>query len=88
MRRWSPCSGTPVILSPDSTKVGALRALRPNVSFLGEPSDENRLVMPEPLGDLPCARKAAEISWIVLQPGGGGFPHFRPECADGPGPWG
>lgn len=88
MRRWSPCPGTPVILSPDSTKVGALRALHPDVSFSGGLSDERRLVMPEPLGDLPRARKAPESSCGVLQPGGGGFPRFRPEYADGPGPWG
>lgn len=88
MRRWSPCSGTPVILSPVSTKVIAPRALHPDVSFLGGLPDEIRLVMSEPLRDLPCAGNEAPASSCgVLQPGGGGLPRFSPDYADGPGPW-
>jgi len=55
MRSWSACPGTPAILFPVSTKVGALRTLHPDVSFSGGLSDGTRLVVLDPMGDLPCA---------------------------------
>ncbi|MEV8247480.1 class II glutamine amidotransferase [Streptomyces rochei] len=62
-----------------STKVDALRALHPDVSFLRELSDETRLVVSEPLGDLPGR------SYGVVQPGGGVLHRFRPEYPEGTG---
>lgn len=68
-----------------STKVGALRALHPDVSFLPELSDETRLVVSEPLGDLPGAwNEVSESSYGVFRPGGGVLHRFRPGYAGGP----
>jgi len=65
-----------------STRVDALRALHPDVSFLRELSDETRLVVSEPLGDLPGAwNEVPESSYGVVQPGGGVLQRFRPEYA-------
>ncbi|WP_121745168.1 class II glutamine amidotransferase [Streptomyces sp. E2N166] len=72
-----------------STKVDALRALHPDVAFLRELLDETRLVVSEPLGDLPGAwNEVPESSYGVVKPGGGVLHRFRPEYVDGPGPWG
>ncbi|MEU1875290.1 putative glutamine amidotransferase [Streptomyces ambofaciens] len=69
-----------------STKVDALRALHPDVSFLRELSDETRLVVSEPLGDLPEAwNEVPESSYGVVQPGGGVLHRFRPEYPEGTG---
>ncbi|MEV7792911.1 class II glutamine amidotransferase [Streptomyces sp. NPDC087512] len=68
-----------------STRVDALRALHPDVSFLRGLSDETRLVVSEPLGDLPGAwNEVPESSYGVVRPGGGELRPFRPEYADGP----
>ncbi|MFI8946736.1 class II glutamine amidotransferase [Streptomyces sp. NPDC053750] len=69
-----------------STEVDALRALHPDVSFLRELSDETRLVVSEPLGDLPGAwNEVPESSYGVVQPGRGVLRPFTPEYADGAG---
>ncbi|MEV8296508.1 class II glutamine amidotransferase [Streptomyces rochei] len=69
-----------------STKVDALRALHPDVSFPRELSDETRLVVSEPLGDLPGAwKEVPESSYGVVQPGGGVLHRFRPEYSAGSG---
>ncbi|KPL30639.1 glutamine amidotransferase [Streptomyces anulatus] len=73
-----------------STRVDALRALHPDVSFLRELSDETRLVVSEPLGDLPGAwSEVPESSYGVVEPGGSGvLHHFSPTYADGSRPQG
>ncbi|GGZ90005.1 hypothetical protein AUW26_26580 [Streptomyces sp. CC71] len=97
--RWIAYSGTPVLLSEvlfqlwmhngmisEFTKVDALRALHPDVSFPRELSDETRLVVSEPLGDLPGAwNEVPESSYGVVQPGGGVLHRFRPEYTAGSG---
>lgn len=53
-----------------SAKVETLRALHPDVSFVGEISDETRLVVSEPLGELPRAwKEVPESSCGIVQPG-------------------
>lgn len=70
-----------------STKVDALRALHPDASFLREISDQTRLVVSEPLGDLPGAwNEVPESSYGVIEPGGGVLRAFRPEPVGSPGP--
>ncbi|MFF4172479.1 class II glutamine amidotransferase [Streptomyces sp. NPDC001744] len=65
-----------------SAEVDALRALHPDVSFLRELSDETRLVVSEPLGDLPGAwNEVPENSYGVVQPGESALHDFRPEYA-------
>lgn len=62
-----------------STKVDALRALHPDASFLRDISDETRLVVSEPLGDLPGAwNEVPESSYGVIQAGGDTLHAFRP----------
>nr|WP_247707225.1 hypothetical protein [Streptomyces sp. RT42] len=69
-----------------STKVDALRALHPDVSFPRELSDETRLVVSERLGDLPGAwNEVPGSSYGVVQPGGGVLHRFRPEYTAGSG---
>jgi glutamine amidotransferase len=69
-----------------STRVGTLRALHPDVSFLHELSDETRLVVSEPLGNLPGAwNEVPESSYGVVEPGGGALHRFRPRYAEGTG---
>ncbi|CAM5268185.1 class II glutamine amidotransferase [Streptomyces glaucescens] len=63
-----------------STKVDALRALHPDVSFLRDISDATRLVVSEPLGDLTGAwNEVPESSYGIVQPGGGVLGAFRPD---------
>ncbi|MCX4759476.1 class II glutamine amidotransferase [Streptomyces sp. NBC_01275] len=53
-----------------STRVDTLRALHPEVAFLSEVSDDTRLIVSEPPGDLPGAwNEVPESSWGVVQPG-------------------
>ncbi|MEU3515402.1 class II glutamine amidotransferase [Streptomyces sp. NPDC006654] len=62
-----------------SAKVDALRALHPDVSFLREISDETRLVVSEPLGDLPGAwREVPESSCGIVRPGQDVLQAFQP----------
>ncbi|MFC8348212.1 class II glutamine amidotransferase [Streptomyces sp. NPDC057280] len=63
-----------------STRVETLRALHPDADFLRGISDETRLVVSEPLGDLPGAwNEVPENSYGVVQPGGDAFHAFRPD---------
>ena len=63
-----------------STQVEALRALHPDVAFLQEVSDETRLVVSEPLGDLPGAwNEVPESSYGVVRPGGDTLLPFAPQ---------
>lgn len=62
-----------------SAEVDALRALHPDVSFLREISDETRLVVSEPLGDLPGAwREVPESSCGIVRPGQDVLQAFEP----------
>jgi predicted glutamine amidotransferase len=59
-----------------STKVETLRALHPEVEVLSELSNESRLLVSEPLRDLPGAwNEVPEASWAVV---GGGHDELRP----------
>ncbi|MEV7070347.1 class II glutamine amidotransferase [Streptomyces sp. NPDC091972] len=62
-----------------STAVDSLRALHPDATFLQEIGDETRLVVSEPLGDLPGAwNEVPESSYGVIQPGPDMLYPFRP----------
>lgn len=63
-----------------SSRVDDLRALHPDVAFLRDISDETRLVVSEPLGDLPGAwNEVPESSYGVIQPGQDVLRHFEPQ---------
>ncbi|MGW6395289.1 class II glutamine amidotransferase [Streptomyces sp. NPDC055103] len=63
-----------------SSRVDALRKLHPEVTFLQEVSDETRLVVSEPLGDLPGAwNEVPESSYGVVQAGADDLRPFIPE---------
>jgi predicted glutamine amidotransferase len=65
-----------------SSKVDALRALHPDVRFLREISEDTRLVVSEPLGDLPGAwNEVPENSYGIIQPGEDTLRHFTPQYA-------
>jgi predicted glutamine amidotransferase len=65
-----------------STRVDALRKLHPDAAFLEEVSDETRLIVSEPLGDLPGAwNEVPESSYSVVQPGADELYPFVPEPA-------
>ncbi|MEU6485327.1 class II glutamine amidotransferase [Streptomyces sp. NPDC046887] len=62
-----------------STKVSALRALHPDAALLRDISDETRLVVSEPLGDLSGAwNEVPEGSYGVVQPGEHILREFQP----------
>ncbi|WP_055717194.1 class II glutamine amidotransferase [Streptomyces torulosus] len=62
-----------------STDVETLRSLHPDLTFLREVSDDTRLVVSEPLGDLPGAwNKVPESSYGVVQPGSDELLPFAP----------
>ncbi|MDH6519089.1 putative glutamine amidotransferase [Streptomyces sp. SAI-208] len=62
-----------------STRVESLRALHPDTAFLREVGDETRLVVSEPLGDLPGAwNEVPESSYGVVQPGEDVLHPFKP----------
>ncbi|MFF4491605.1 class II glutamine amidotransferase [Streptomyces sp. NPDC001544] len=64
-----------------STEVETLRALHPDVAFLRDISDETRLVVSEPLGDLPGAwNEVPESSWGVVQEGRDELFRFTPQA--------
>jgi glutamine amidotransferase len=63
-----------------STRVDTLRALHPDAAFLRDISDETRLVVSEPLGDLPGAwNEVPESSYGVIEPGRDSMHAFRPD---------
>jgi len=65
-----------------STRVDALRRLHPDAAFLREVSDDTRLVVSEPLGDLPGAwNEVPESSYHVIQDGSDELYPFVPEPA-------
>jgi predicted glutamine amidotransferase len=62
-----------------STDVRTLRTLYPDDLRLQDVSDESRLIVSEPLGDLPGVwNEAPEASWGVIQPGADELHPFRP----------
>ncbi|MFF4015668.1 class II glutamine amidotransferase [Streptomyces sp. NPDC001843] len=64
-----------------STEVETLRALHSDVAFLRDISDETRLVVSEPLGDLPGAwNEVPESSWGVVQEGRDELFRFTPQA--------
>ncbi|MEU6539670.1 class II glutamine amidotransferase [Streptomyces sp. NPDC047000] len=64
-----------------STRVETLRALHPDTAFLRDVSDETRLVVSEPLGDLPGAwNEVPEGSCGVVQPGADELLPFAPRA--------
>ncbi|WTX00194.1 class II glutamine amidotransferase [Streptomycetaceae bacterium NBC_01309] len=65
-----------------STRVETLRALHPDVGFLREVSDDTRLVVSEPLGDLPGAwNEVPESSCGVVGPDADELHPFAPQAA-------
>ncbi|MEU9030905.1 class II glutamine amidotransferase [Streptomyces sp. NPDC048383] len=65
-----------------SSRVDALRRLHPDVAFLRDISEETRLIVSEPLGDLPGAwNEVPESSYGVVQPGADELYPFAPEPA-------
>jgi glutamine amidotransferase len=59
--------------------VESLRALHPGLPFLKEASDDSRLIVSEPLGDLPGVwNKVPESSYGVVQPEGDDLRPFVP----------
>ncbi|MCB5179428.1 class II glutamine amidotransferase [Streptomyces antimicrobicus] len=62
-----------------STRVESLRALHPDVSFLQEVSDDTRLVVSEPLSDLPGAwNEVPEHTYGVVRVGHDSLHTFAP----------
>ncbi len=62
-----------------STNVGALRELYPDRPRLREVSDEARIIVSEPLGDLPGVwNEVPESSYGVVQDGEDELHPFRP----------
>ncbi|MYS70269.1 class II glutamine amidotransferase, partial [Streptomyces sp. SID5926] len=62
-----------------SSRVESLRALHPGLPFLKEASDSTRLIVSEPLGDLPGVwNKVPEGSYGVVQPEGDDLLPFAP----------
>ncbi|WP_155370151.1 class II glutamine amidotransferase [Catellatospora vulcania] len=63
-----------------STNVATLRQLHPDVAVLQHVSDESRLVVSEPLGDLPGAWNAVpESTYGVIQEGNDVITAFQPQ---------
>ncbi|MFF4037402.1 class II glutamine amidotransferase [Streptomyces sp. NPDC001816] len=63
-----------------SSRVDDLRALHPDATFLRDVSDETRLVVSEPLGDLPGAwNEVPADTYGIVQPGEDVLQDFRPE---------
>ena len=70
-----------------STDVRTLRAQHPDNPVLHEVSDESRLVVSEPLGDLAGAwNEVPESSYGVIQEGQDELLPFKPRTPDGPTP--
>ncbi|GAB2449487.1 class II glutamine amidotransferase [Streptomyces incanus] len=65
-----------------STRVETLRSLHPDVAFLREVSDETRLIVSEPLGDLPGAwNEVPEGRYGIVQSEGDVMRRFTPRAA-------
>lgn len=65
-----------------SSRVDALRRLHPDMAFLRDISEETRLIVSEPLGDLPGAwNEVPESSYGVVQPGADELHPFTPSPA-------
>jgi len=65
-----------------STRVDTLRELHPDLGFLREVSDDTRLIVSEPLGDLPGAwNEVPESSYGVVAAGMDEMHRFVPEPA-------
>lgn len=65
-----------------SSRVDTLRKLHPDVTFLRDVSDETRLIVSEPLSDLPGAwQEVPEGSYGVVRPGADELCRFTPEPA-------
>ncbi|MET9910248.1 class II glutamine amidotransferase [Streptomyces sp. NPDC006476] len=63
-----------------SSRVSDLRALHPDVSFLKDVSDDTRLIVSEPLGDLPGAwNEVPESTYGIVQPGQDVLSTFQPQ---------
>jgi len=63
-----------------STDVPTLQALHPEVEILGQLSEESRLIVSEPLRDLPGAwNEVPEWSWGVVQEGQDELHPFKPK---------
>ena len=64
-----------------SSDVPTLRALYPEIEILGEVSEESRLIVSEPLRDLPGAwNEAPESCYGVVQPGQDELHQFKPKA--------
>ncbi|SMF48952.1 class II glutamine amidotransferase [Streptomyces sp. Amel2xC10] len=64
-----------------STRVQALRQLHPDLGFLQEVSDETRLIVSEPLGDLPGAwNEVPESTYGVVEDGDDEMHTFTPQA--------
>jgi glutamine amidotransferase len=62
-----------------STRLDQLRQLHPEVPALAELSDESRLIVSEPLGDLPGAwNEVPEAQWGCVEPGRDEMHAFQP----------
>jgi predicted glutamine amidotransferase len=62
-----------------STRISDLRALYPDMEELASLSDETRVVVSEPLGDLPGVWKEVPESHVgIVRPGRGRAPTVRP----------
>jgi glutamine amidotransferase len=62
-----------------SSAIDALRKLYPQMELFQRVNDETRLVVSEPLGDLPGAwNEVPESSWGVVQPGEDRLERFTP----------
>lgn len=65
-----------------SSRVDTLRTLHPDVPYLEDLSEETRLIVSEPLSDLPGAwNEVPESSYGVVQPGADEMFRFTPEPA-------
>ncbi|MFJ6718189.1 class II glutamine amidotransferase [Streptomyces sp. NPDC091259] len=65
-----------------SSRVDTLRKLHPDATFLRDVSDETRLIVSEPLSDLPGAwQEVPEGSYGVVRPGADELCRFTPEPA-------
>jgi glutamine amidotransferase len=65
-----------------STAVSTLRELYPELEVLEELSDESRLIVSEPIRDLPGAwNEVPESSWGVIRPGQDELHTFTPRVA-------
>ncbi|GGZ64630.1 class II glutamine amidotransferase [Streptomyces subrutilus] len=65
-----------------SSRVDSLRRLHPDKAFLRDVSEETRLVVSEPLGDLPGAwHEVPESTYGIVQPGADELLPFVPQPA-------